>query len=82
MELQFINNTAEFHADKHFNIHLEGVTKVELYHRTSGTEWDYVADIDYDYSDVIDVDVAVNIPKDFKIITNEMPTMAVVTLTE
>lgn len=82
MELQFINNTAEFHADKHFNIHIEGVTLAKLYQKTSGNMWDYITDINDDFSKTIDTDVAVNIPKDFKITTDETPTMAVVTINE
>lgn len=86
MELIFTktNNDyiAEFHANKYFNIHIEGVTQAKLYHKTSGSEWDYVTNINDDFSDIIDTDVAVNIPKDFKITTDNMPTMAVVTINE
>lgn len=36
MDLTFNNNSAEFHADSHFNIHIEGGGRGLLYRRTSG----------------------------------------------
>lgn len=79
MDLAFNNNSAEFRADSHFNIHIEGAGSVSLYRRTSGTEWDFVRHL---VGSVIDEDVAVTIPKDWKVTVTEEPTMAVVTFKE
>ena len=79
MDLTLTNNSAEFHADSHFNIHIEGAGSVSLYKRTSGTEWDFIANLK---GESIDEDVAVNIPKDYRVTTTATPTMAVVTFKE
>lgn len=79
MELTFNNNAAEFHADSHFNLHLEGAGSVSLYRRTSGTQWDFVKSLN---GGVIDEDVANNIPKEWKVVVAQEPTMAVVTFKE
>ena len=79
MELTFNNNSAEFHADSHFNIHIEGAGSVSLYKKTSGTEWDFVANLK---GNTIDEDVYANIPKDYRLTTTATPTMAVVTFKE
>ncbi|MBR5198205.1 MAG: hypothetical protein IKW20_00070 [Bacteroidales bacterium] len=76
MELIFDNKATEFSADTHFNLHLEGAGRVSLYRRTSGTEWDFVADVD---GDVIDVDVVCNIAKEVRMVVKNEPTMAEVT---
>lgn len=82
MNLTFNNNSTEFHADSHFNIHIEGAGSVSLYKRTSGTDWDYVSDLSDRYSEVVDTDVEVTIPKDYRVTTTATPTMAVVTFKE
>ena len=79
MDLTFSNNTAEFRADSHFNVHIEGAGSVSLYRRTSGTGWDFVKTLN---GSVIDEDVAVSIPKDWKVTVTKEPTMAVVTFKE
>ena len=79
MDLTFTNNSAEFHADSHFNIHIEGAGSVALHRRTSGTGWDFVANY---HGNVIDEDVVVNIPKDYRVICTATPTVAVVTFNE
>lgn len=79
MELTFNNNAAEFHADSHFNLHLEGAGSVSLFRRTSGEAWDFVKTLN---GAVIDEDVAVNLPKDYRVTTTAEPTMAVVTFKE
>ena len=79
MDLTFNNNSAEFHADTHFNIHIEGAGSVSLFRRTSGTDWDFVKALN---GSVIDEDVAVNLPKDYRVTTTAEPTLAVVTFAE
>lgn len=79
MTLELINNTAEFHADSHFNIHIEGAGSVSLFRRTSGESWDFEKTLQ---GSVIDEDVAVNMPKDYRVTTTATPTMAVVTFNE
>lgn len=68
--------SSEFHADSHFNIHIEGAGSVSLYRRTSGTGWSIFKTFS---GSVIDEDVAVNIPKDWKVVFRDRPSMAVVT---
>lgn len=79
MELTFSNNAAEFRAESHFNLHLEGAGEVSLYRRTSGSGWDFVKTLS---GSVIDEDVAVTIPKDYRVTCTAIPTMAVVTFKE
>ena len=74
MDLILKTNATEFRADSHFNIHIEGAD-ASLYRRTSGTGWDFVKTLK---SSVIDEDVAVNIPKDWKVVFRDRPSMAVV----
>ena len=69
--------SSEFHADSHFNIHIEGAGSVSLYRRTSGTGWSIFKTFN---GSVIDEDVANNIPKDWKVVFRDRPSMAVVTL--
>ena len=78
MDLTFNNNAAEFRAETAFNLHIEGAS-ASLYRRTSGTQWDFVKSLN---GKVIDEDVAVNIPKEWKVVVTEEPTMAVVTFKE
>lgn len=78
MELTFNNNAAEFRAETAFNLHIEGAD-ASLYRRTSGTQWDFVKTLN---GSVIDEDVACNIPKEWKVVVAQEPTMAVVTFKE
>ena len=78
MELTFNNNTAEFHASTHFNLHIEGAS-ASLYRRTSGTQWDFVKSLN---GNVIDEDVANNIPKEWKVVVSEGITMCAVTMAD
>lgn len=75
--MDLTNNATEFRADSHFNIHIEGAGSVSLYRRTSGTGWSIFKTFS---GSVIDEDVAVNIPKDWKVVFSDRPSMAVVTL--
>lgn len=77
MDLTFINGSSEFRADSHFNLHLEGAGKVSLYRRTSGVKWDFVAELN---GDVVDIDVPVSIPKDYRVIITDEPNSAVMTI--
>lgn len=78
MELTFNNNAAEFRAETHFNLHIEGAA-ASLYRRTSGTQWDFVMTLN---GAVIDEDVANNIPKDYRIVCAETPKRCVVTFAD
>ena len=80
MELTFnnINNkwVAEFEAAAHFNLHLERDSEGRLDIYSNGV----IADIPYqDRKLVVDMDFAVAIPKQFKIVSASQPTVAVVT---
>lgn len=78
MELAFSNNAAEFRAETAFNLHIEGAD-ASLFRRTSGTQWDFVKTLN---GNVIDEDVAVNIPKEWKVVVSEGITMCVVTMAD
>ena len=79
MELIFNNKAAEFRADTHFNLHIEGGRDVVLYRRTSGERWDIVGRL---IGNIIDIDVAVTLLKDYRVTCTVEPTMAVVTFKE
>lgn len=79
MDLTFTNGAAEFRAESHYNLHLEGAGAVGLYRRTAGQQWDLLADLE---APVIDEDVPVTIPADYRVTCTEQPTMAVVTFNE
>lgn len=74
MELTFNKTangyTAEYSATTHFNLHIEGGGRVLLYKRTSGSQGDLIASIP---SNVVDVDVAVNIPATYTILLTARP---------
>lgn len=74
MELTFNKTangyTAEYSATTHFNLHIEGGGRVLLYKRTSGEQGDLIASIP---SNVVDEDVAVNIPATYTIVLTERP---------
>lgn len=76
MTMELVNNTAEFRAESHFNLHLEGAGEVSLYRRTSGSGWDFVKTLS---GGVIDEDVAVTIPKEWKIDCQNKPSLVVIT---
>lgn len=78
MEFIKTNNgyTAEYSATTHFNLHIEGGGRVLLYKRTSGSQGDLIASIP---SNVVDEDVAVNIPATYTIEVQTIPTMCVIT---
>ena len=83
MELTF-NKTAggyiaEYVATTHFNLHIEGGGRVLLYKRTSGEHGDLIASIP---SNVVDVDIAVNIPATFTIVLTERPSLVTITTAE
>lgn len=79
MDLTFINGQAEFRVDTHFNLHIEGGRDVVLYRRTSGERWDIVGRL---MGNIIDIDVAVTLPKDYRVTCTAAPTMVVVTFKE
>jgi hypothetical protein len=72
MEFIKTNNgyIAEYSATPHFNLHIEGGGRVMLYKRTSGSHGDLIASIP---SNVVDVDIAVNIPATYTIVLTERP---------
>lgn len=76
MDLTFDNRIAEFRAETHFNLHLEGAGSVRISKRTSGGIGALLGTIS---GDVIDVDIPVMIPKDYIIVCAKEPTMAEVT---
>lgn len=79
MELTFTKSTngyiAEYSATTHFNLHIEGGGRVCLYKRTSGEQGDLIASIP---SNVVDVDVAVNIPATFTILLTARPSLVTI----
>ena len=79
MDLIFNNKVAEFRSDTHFNLHIEGGRDVVLYRRTSGDRWDIVGRL---RGDTIDIDVVVVLPKDYRVVCEAEPRMAVVTFKE
>ena len=83
MALQFTYTdnkwVAEFDAAAHFNLHLERNSEGRLDIYSNGV----IADIPYqDRKLVVDMDFAVAIPKQFKIVSASQPTIAVVTFNE
>ena len=79
MDLQFTKvgeaYIADYSATTHFNIHIEGGGRVELYRRTSGEKGDLIASIPAN----ADIDVAVNFPATYEIHCDNMPDVAVIT---
>ena len=83
MELTF-NKTesgyiAEYVATTHFNLHIEGGGRVQLSKRTSGSQGTLLASIP---SNVVDEDVAVNIPATYTIVLTERPSLVTITTAE
>lgn len=83
MELTFNKTSngyiAEYSATTHFNLHIEGGSRVLLYKRTSGEQGDHIASIP---SEVVDVDVAVNFPAIYTIVLTERPSAVTITTAE
>lgn len=83
MELTFnkVGETyeAEFNAGTDFNLHIEDGGRVALYKRTAGTGWDSVKGVT---TDVYDYDVSVGIPKDYRVVCETLPSVAIVTMSE
>ena len=80
MELTF-NKTesgyiAEYVATTHFNLHIEGGGRVLLSKRTSGSQGTLLASIP---SNVVDEDVAVNIPATYTIVLTARPSSVTIT---
>lgn len=71
--------TTDYSATTHFNLHIEGGGRVLLYKRTSGSQGDLIASIP---SNVVDVDVAVNIPATYTIVLTERPSSVTITTAE
>lgn len=71
--------TAEYFATTHFNLHIEGGGRVLLYKRTSGEQGDLIASIP---SNVVDEDVAVNIPATYTIVLTARPSLVTITTAE
>lgn len=82
MDLQFtkVGETyiADYSATTHFNIHIEGGGRVELYRRTSGEKGDLIASIPAH----ADIDVAVNFPATYTILLSEKASLVVLTTAE
>lgn len=85
MELTF-NKTdnkwvAEFQAPTHFNLHLErkDAGRLDLYRKTSGSNYDYIHVPHQITKEIADVDVPVIICSDYKIVCNSEPIVAIIT---
>ena len=83
MELTFIKHDSRYIGDiratSHFNLHIEGEGRLQLFRKTAGEVWKGIA---YLPIKVLDSDVAVNIPADYRMVLDEKPTMLVVTMGE
>lgn len=82
MDLQFtkVGETyiADYSATTHFNIHIEGGGRVELYRRTSGEKGVRIASIPAH----ADIDIAVNFPATYTILLSEKASLVVLTTAE
>lgn len=75
---------AEFQAPTHFNLHLErkDAGRLDLYRKTSGSNYDY-ARIPYKGgSKVVDMDVPVVMSREYKVVCESEPTVAIITFAE
>lgn len=85
MELQFNKTSngwvAEFNAPTHFNLHLErkDAGRLDLYRKTSGSNYDYRHIPHQIATEIVDVDVPVVIGSDYKIVCNSEPIVAIIT---
>lgn len=88
MEIKFTNIdnlwVAEFNAPTHFNLHLErkDAGRLDLYHKTSGSNYDYVRIPYKGGTKVVDMDVPVVMSRDYKIVCESEPTVAIITFAE
>lgn len=75
---------AEFNAPTHFNLHLErkDAGRLELYRKTSGSNYDYVRIPYKGGSKVVDMDVPVVMSREYKVVCDSEPTVAIITFAE
>lgn len=74
---------AEFEVSGDFNLHIEKPTgKISLYQRTAGEKYDAIEGVGYpEGNSVFDYDfTALVYPKTIKVVSEVLPTLAVVTL--
>lgn len=72
-----VDRTAEFKAESHFNLHIEGAGSANLYKRMAGDGWSFVATL---VGDVIDEDVQTAVPKEYRVVCAKKPSMLVATI--
>ena len=75
---------AEFQAPTHFNLHLESTDagRLDLYRKTSGSNYDYVRIPYKGGSKVVDMDVPVVMSRDYRVVCDSEPTVAIITFAE
>jgi len=75
---------AEFNAPTHFNLHLErkDAGRLDLYRKTSGSNYDYVRIPYKGGSKVVDMDVPVVMSRECKVVCDSEPTVAIITFAE
>ena len=75
---------AEFQAPTHFNLHLERTDagRLDLYRKTSGSNYDYVRIPYKGGSKVVDMDVPVVMSRDYKVLCGSRPSMMIVTFAD
>lgn len=75
---------AEFQAPTHFNLHLErkDAGRLDLYRKTSGSNYDYVRIPYKGGSKVVDMDVPVVMSREYKVVCESEPTVAIITFAE
>ncbi len=83
MQIEFANINgkwvAEFEAAAHFNLHLEKDAGSTYLYKSTGGNFVLVDTSYWLNNTVIDYDVYVDIPKRYKVESNVLPTVAVVT---
>jgi hypothetical protein len=72
----------ELNAPTHFNLHLEDAGRLDLYRKTSGSNYDYMRIPYKGGSKVVDMDVPVVMSRDYKIVCESEPTVAIITFAE
>lgn len=75
---------AEFNAPTHFNLHLErkDAGRLDLYRKTSGSNYDYVRIPYKGGAKVVDMDVPVVMSREYKVVCESEPTVAIITFAE
>ena len=74
---------AEFEAAAHFNLHIEKEAgRLDLYRKTSGSNYDYVRIPYKGGSKVVDMDVPVVMSRDYRVVCDSEPTVAIITFAE